>query len=119
MRDTRQGEITELLHRWEEGEPGAIEELAPLVYDQLRGIAEWLSRGGKTDQERAGKLSRALAASTEREIFAGLRAALMTAEGARPARLATKAERSGRRRNPVRRRLQSGPFPKFPRRLPA
>ena len=40
MRDTRQGEITELLHRWEEGEPGAIEELAPLVYDQLRGIAE-------------------------------------------------------------------------------
>ena len=36
----RQGEITELLHRWEEGEPGAVEALAPLVYDQLRGIAE-------------------------------------------------------------------------------
>ena len=40
MQDSRQGEITELLHRWEEGEPGAIEALAPLVYDQLRGIAE-------------------------------------------------------------------------------
>ena len=40
MQESRQGEITELLHRWEEGEPGAIEALAPLVYDQLRGIAE-------------------------------------------------------------------------------
>lgn len=40
MQDSRQGEITELLHRWDEGERGAIEELAPLVYHQLRGIAE-------------------------------------------------------------------------------
>ena len=40
MQDSRQGEITELLHRWEEGEPGAVDALAPLVYDQLRGIAE-------------------------------------------------------------------------------
>ena len=40
MQGSRQGEITELLHRWEDGEPGAIEALAPLVYDQLRGIAE-------------------------------------------------------------------------------
>jgi RNA polymerase sigma factor (TIGR02999 family) len=35
-----QGEITLLLGRWEQGEPGAVESLAPLVYDQLRGIAE-------------------------------------------------------------------------------
>jgi RNA polymerase sigma factor (TIGR02999 family) len=40
VQDSRQGEITELLHRWEEGEPGAVDALAPLVYDQLRGIAE-------------------------------------------------------------------------------
>ena len=40
MQNSRQGEITELLHRWEEGESGAIEALAPLVYTQLRGIAE-------------------------------------------------------------------------------
>jgi RNA polymerase sigma factor (TIGR02999 family) len=40
VQNSRQGEITELLHRWEEGESGAIEALAPLVYTQLRGIAE-------------------------------------------------------------------------------
>lgn len=40
MQEIRQGEITELLHRWENGQPGAVEALAPLVYDQLRGIAE-------------------------------------------------------------------------------
>jgi RNA polymerase sigma factor (TIGR02999 family) len=34
------GEITLLLDRWEQGEPGAVESLAPLVYDQLRAIAE-------------------------------------------------------------------------------
>jgi RNA polymerase sigma factor (TIGR02999 family) len=33
------GEITQLLNRWEQGDPGAVEALAPLVYDQLRGIA--------------------------------------------------------------------------------
>jgi RNA polymerase sigma factor (TIGR02999 family) len=35
-----QGEITVLLARWEQGEPGAVEALAPLVYDQLHAIAE-------------------------------------------------------------------------------
>jgi RNA polymerase sigma factor (TIGR02999 family) len=34
------GEITQLLNRWEEGDPAAVESLAPLVYDQLRVIAE-------------------------------------------------------------------------------
>ena len=40
MADSGQGEITQLLARWEQGEPGAVEALAPLVYDQLRAIAE-------------------------------------------------------------------------------
>jgi RNA polymerase sigma factor (TIGR02999 family) len=34
------GEITQLLARWEQGKPGAVEALAPLVYDQLHAIAE-------------------------------------------------------------------------------
>lgn len=40
MAECGQGEITQLLARWEQGEPGAVEALAPLVYDQLRAIAE-------------------------------------------------------------------------------
>jgi RNA polymerase sigma-70 factor (ECF subfamily) len=38
--DPGHGEITQLLARWEQGESGAVEALAPLVYDQLRAIAE-------------------------------------------------------------------------------
>jgi len=38
--DSGQGEITQLLARWEQGECGAVEALAPLVYDQLHAIAE-------------------------------------------------------------------------------
>ena len=34
------GEVTLLLNRWEQGEPGSLDRLAPLVYDQLRAIAE-------------------------------------------------------------------------------
>jgi RNA polymerase sigma factor (TIGR02999 family) len=44
-----QGEITQLLSRWEQGEPGAVESLAPLVYDQLRGIAEAFLRRERPD----------------------------------------------------------------------
>ena len=40
MQSPAQGEITQLLSRWEKGEPEALEALAPLVYNQLRGIAE-------------------------------------------------------------------------------
>jgi RNA polymerase sigma factor (TIGR02999 family) len=38
--DSAQGEITLLLSRWEQGQPEALESLAPLVFDQLRAIAE-------------------------------------------------------------------------------
>jgi RNA polymerase sigma factor (TIGR02999 family) len=44
-----QGEITQLLSRWEHGEPGAMEALAPLVYDQLRAIAEGFLRHERPD----------------------------------------------------------------------
>jgi RNA polymerase sigma-70 factor (ECF subfamily) len=33
-------EITEFLHRWEHGDPGALQQIMPLVYAQLRSIAE-------------------------------------------------------------------------------
>ncbi|HXJ92691.1 MAG TPA: sigma-70 family RNA polymerase sigma factor [Terriglobia bacterium] len=32
-------EITELLHAWSRGEPGALEKLTPLVYKELHGLA--------------------------------------------------------------------------------
>lgn len=38
--DLAQGEITQLLRRWELGDPGAVDRLAPLIYVQLRAIAE-------------------------------------------------------------------------------
>jgi RNA polymerase sigma factor (TIGR02999 family) len=47
--DRNPGEITQLLHRWERGEPGVVEELAPLVYDQLRRIAESYLRHERPD----------------------------------------------------------------------
>jgi RNA polymerase sigma factor (TIGR02999 family) len=44
-----QGEITQLLARWEQGESGAVDALAPLVYDQLRAIAEAYLRKERPD----------------------------------------------------------------------
>jgi RNA polymerase sigma factor (TIGR02999 family) len=37
--ETQQGEITQLLARWREGEPEAFEQLVPLVYPHLRQVA--------------------------------------------------------------------------------
>jgi RNA polymerase sigma factor (TIGR02999 family) len=54
------GEITQLLGRWEQGEPGALESLAPLVYDQLRAIAEAYLR-----HERPGHTLQATAVVNE------------------------------------------------------
>jgi RNA polymerase sigma factor (TIGR02999 family) len=47
--DSGQGEITQLLARWEQGESGAVEALAPLVYDRLRAIAEAYLRNERPD----------------------------------------------------------------------
>jgi RNA polymerase sigma-70 factor (ECF subfamily) len=43
------GEITQLLGRWEQGGPGVMDSLAPLVYDQLRAIAEAFLRNERPD----------------------------------------------------------------------
>lgn len=40
MAESGQGEITQILARWEQGDARAVEALAPLVYDQLHAIAE-------------------------------------------------------------------------------
>jgi RNA polymerase sigma factor (TIGR02999 family) len=47
--ESGQGEITQLLARWEQGESGAVEALAPLVYDQLRAIAEGYLRNERPE----------------------------------------------------------------------
>jgi RNA polymerase sigma factor (TIGR02999 family) len=49
LQDSAQGEITQLLLRWERGELGVVEALAPLVYDQLRRIAEAYLRNERLD----------------------------------------------------------------------
>jgi len=49
LQDPARGEITQLLSRWEQGEPEALESLAPLVYDQLRAIAECFLRNERPD----------------------------------------------------------------------
>lgn len=47
--DSGQGEITQLLARWERGDAGVVEALAPLVYDRLRAIAEAYLRNERPD----------------------------------------------------------------------
>jgi RNA polymerase sigma factor (TIGR02999 family) len=47
--ESEQGEITQLLARWERGDSGAVEALAPLVYNQLRVIADAYLRNERPD----------------------------------------------------------------------
>ena len=49
MVDSAQGDITRILKRWERGDPGAVEELAPLFYGQLHAIAESYLRNERPD----------------------------------------------------------------------
>jgi RNA polymerase sigma-70 factor, ECF subfamily len=44
-RDLPHGELTGLLHAWREGDPAALEELLPLVYEELRQLAASRLRG--------------------------------------------------------------------------
>ncbi len=63
--DSGPGEITQLLNRWQQGQPGILDELAPLVYGQLREIAEACLRGERQDHTLQ-------ATAVVNEIFAGL-----------------------------------------------
>lgn len=44
-----QGEVTRLLESWRKGDPGAFDQLIPVVYDQLHRIALGLMRRERTD----------------------------------------------------------------------
>ncbi len=46
---TSSGEVTAWLERWAQGEPAALDQLAPLVYDQLRAIADNLLSNERSD----------------------------------------------------------------------
>lgn len=41
--------VTRLLRRWQEGDEGALEELMPLVYDRLRGMAGARMKGERRE----------------------------------------------------------------------
>lgn len=49
MAESGQGEITQLLSRWAQGDRTAVEALAPLVYNHLRAIAEAYLREERPD----------------------------------------------------------------------
>ena len=48
------GDITQLLDGWARGESGAIHQLAPLVYDQLRSLADALLRNERPNHTLQG-----------------------------------------------------------------
>jgi RNA polymerase sigma factor (TIGR02999 family) len=48
------GEITVLLDEWARGAPGAVDQLTPLVYDQLRRLAQSLMRNERPDHTLQG-----------------------------------------------------------------
>jgi RNA polymerase sigma factor (TIGR02999 family) len=48
-RSEEPGEITLLLDDWARGTPGAVDQLLPLVYDQLRRLAQSLLRNERPD----------------------------------------------------------------------
>jgi RNA polymerase sigma factor (TIGR02999 family) len=43
------GEVTIWLDRWSKGEPAALDQLAPLVYEQLRRVADGLLHNERSD----------------------------------------------------------------------
>ena len=49
MSDGDRGDITTLLHRWREGDKLALDQLVPLVYDELRRVARARLRNEPVD----------------------------------------------------------------------
>ena len=99
------GEVTELLVKWSEGEADALEKLLPIVYAELRRIAN-----GYLRRERSGHTLQATALVHEaymrlvkaqgldwknREQFFGISANLMRKILVDHARIATAAKRGG------------------------
>jgi hypothetical protein len=57
-------EITQLLHRWKEGDREAFQQVVTLAYDDLRAIAlGYLRRGGRGESAEAAFVRRAGAAA--------------------------------------------------------
>jgi RNA polymerase sigma factor (TIGR02999 family) len=48
------GEITQLLDDWSRGDPGAVDRLLPLVYDQLHRLAQSMLRNERADHTLQG-----------------------------------------------------------------
>lgn len=46
---TNSSEVTTLLAQWSDGDPEALDRLAPLVFDELRGLARGHFRGERAD----------------------------------------------------------------------
>lgn len=53
---TAQSQVTELLHRWSNGDLGALDALVPLVYEDLRRLASYYLK----QEARQGRRSEAL-----------------------------------------------------------
>jgi hypothetical protein len=60
MKEFSPQEITQLLQSWRGGEPGALEQLIPLVYDELHQLAHRYMQ-----QERPGHLCQTTALVNE------------------------------------------------------
>lgn len=49
MSETSPGDVTRLLQRWSDGEGDALDELMPIVYKELRKLAQSYFRGERSD----------------------------------------------------------------------
>ena len=49
MNDDTPPDVTELLHAWNEGQPGALDALMPIVYGELHRLARATLRGERVD----------------------------------------------------------------------
>lgn len=106
MADEPEGAVTALLHRWRDGDASALDELMPLVYDELRRLAAGLMRGERGDHtlqatalinEAYVRLARAELSVTDRAHFVGLAARAMRRVLVDHARGRLRDKRGGRR----------------------
>lgn len=49
MTDDQQGQVTELLHQWRQGDSKSLRTLVPLVYKELRGLAHYHLQSERAD----------------------------------------------------------------------